>query len=521
MTHSTRNEHVRLPHAPLTHLHTPLRRRSPRPCARPFMCTSAGATGETHRRSIDGSVASEEVVASASGQLAGPSRRMPAGGDKRAHTWARLDAFGIADLAQRPHAEWRVEPSSNELRLAQSLESAVESRVRSATDPGTLATAETYLERFTLALPSRLLFRKRGGADDADARAHNNQTFELLREFIRVHGSLMPGQRGRTLPADTISRYVGALSEALSATLRGPLASLEGVRRKRRVQKSWLLEDGPRAADRETTRLAFRGRHFKLSAASAFDRLTPHGQYRWTVALVTWQCLMRPGEPGRGSGRTPWNAKRGLKLADVTWWSQLQTEDGRPAVVLSILPVKDKDGRSQRCPCPISALSASPMPGGEACCTYSQFWQYWLARRDAVCQQTPRCSSRTGRFCERCSTEPLFASPATGHTWRTPDGIAVVRDMCAAIGQDPNLYVGYSLRIGGASDLEEGLGATRAEAVSRQRGRWRSDIGNIYRRNTPREQLDASVAMLHATGNTMETLMPGWVQPTRGWYGRG
>jgi hypothetical protein len=89
-----------------------------------------------------------------------------------------------------------------------------------------------------------------------------------------------------------------------------------------------------------------------------------------------------------------------------------------------------------------------------------------------------------------------------------------------SVGMDPDLHVGYSLRIGGASDLEESLGSERAEAVTRQRGRWRSDIHNIYRRTTPREQLDASAAMLHAAGHTVESLLPGWVQPTRGWAGR-
>ena len=92
--------------------------------------------------------------------------------------------------------------------------------------------------------------------------------------------------------------------------------------------------------------------------------------------------------------------------------------------------------------------------------------------------------------------------------------------MCEAIGLDPSLFVGYSLRIGGASDLEAELGPERSEAVCRQRGRWRSDIHHIYRRNTPREQLDASASMLHASGETIEALMPGWVQPTRGWRGR-
>ena len=468
------------------------------------------------RRTIDSSVMSSAARSTAAGRIAAPSARMAAGGDKHRHTWNRLDALGIGDLAQRPSSEWAVEPSAAELRLAQSLEEAVETRVRGAVDPGKLATAETYLERFSLAMPSRLLFRKRGGNDDAEARAHNNQTFELLREFIRQHGSIRPGQLGTTLSADTISDYVGALSEALSITLRGDLAGDEAAKRKRRQQKSWLLEDGPKGADRTKLRLAFRGQHFKLVSQSAFDHISPQGQYRWTVGLVSWQCLMRPGEPGQGGGHKPWNPQRGLKLSDVVWWSSDVTQDGRPAVVLNVLPIKDKDGRSRRQPCPISAQTsgAPSSPASAPCCTYTQFAHFWRTRAAAVCIQRPPCMAP--RFCHRCLHEPLFASPVTGATWRTPDGTTLVRDMCVAIGEDPSSYEGYCLRIGGATDLAEAVGPERAAAVTEERGRWRSDIAYIYRRRTTSTQLEASALMLDAGGHTIESVMPGWVQPARG-----
>mgnify|MGYP007125970399 CR=1 FL=1 len=51
-------------------------------------------------------------------------------------------------------------------------------------------------------------------------------------------------------------------------------------------------------------------------------------------------------------------------------------------------------------------------------------------------------------------------------------------------------------------------------------GRWWSDIFFIYQRSTANEQMDASVRMLEAGGHTFESLLPGWVQPTRSWSGR-
>ena len=53
-------------------------------------------------------------------------------------------------------------------------------------------------------------------------------------------------------------------------------------------------------------------------AASSFDRVSVAGDFRWTVWLATWACLMRPGEPGHGKGDKPWNPRLVLCLCHVT-----------------------------------------------------------------------------------------------------------------------------------------------------------------------------------------------------------
>ena len=452
-----------------------------------------------------------DTAAAAGGFSAGAAGRRAPGADKRAHTWARVDALGLQSLARLPDAEWVTDPSPFELRLYESLRASSEKRVRTATDPGKLGTAMSYIERLAAAMPSRPLFRQRGRADDAEAAGHNNVTFELLGEFIRIHGSIQPGQLGATLKADTIADYLSAAHEALSATLWGRVTDAERDPRRRRTLKSMVREDGPQRADREKVRLAFRGQHFQRVAKSAFDRFSAEGFYRWTVALVMWQCLMRPGEPGCGDGKLPFDPSRGFALSNVAWWGVEITGNGRPAVCVMIVPVKD--WRAARMPIVISALQSTE--SNDPCCAYSVLLKWWRIRSRAVCRRAQPCSCAP--FCQLCQQAPVFQSPSTGRVWRSPDALVVVRDMCAAIGEPCDDMAGYSLRIGGATDVVAMYGVERAERITKQRGRWWSDIFFIYQRSSADEQMEASAGMAGVTGHSLEALLPGWVQPSRGW----
>ena len=229
-----------------------------------------------------------------------------------------------------------------------------------------------------------------------------------------------------------------------------------------------------------------------------------------------WQCLLRPGEPGKGKGLRPFEPKRGITIADVVWWTAVITGNDRPAVVLMIVPIKDGTGRAQRHPIVISAVHATDR--SDPLCAYSHIERLWRRRTAEVCQRRPPCSCQP--YCSGCLSEPLFASPISGEAWKSSDAIDLVRDLASAIGADPAEFAGYSMRIGGATDLAERLGLVEGERVCKQRGRWMSDIFFIYQRSTAHEQMDASVRMLEAEGHTMESLLPGWVQPTRSWSGR-
>ena len=452
-------------------------------------------------------------LATSGGFVRHDNRRLLPGGDKVAHTWARVDALGIAHLSSRPSTGWAVAPSPGELRLMESLLGASERRVREVNDPSKLGTALTYLERFGRAFPSRPLWRRRGGGDDKDAAAHNDLTVELLREFIRKTGSVRPGQVGATLPAATISEYTGAITSAMAAELSAPLTGGDAGARLRRQQKSMRIEDGPRATSRVIRRLGFRGSHFKRVLASSFDRLSPRGEFRWMLSLVMYYCMMRAGEPGRGRGTRPFNAQRGARLCDVEWWGAEVTPDGLPAVCFMLVSSKPGNaGQYERRPCEVSARAG----GDPALCGYTVFARYWRQRVQAVCDRGGRCSQRAG-FCGSCSVAPLFAEPGAGFVPTTAYCMEVARDMCVAIGEPPEEYTGYSWRIGMAGDLVAKLGHADAARVTKRRGRWASDVFAIYQRTDVGEQLRASATVIDAEGQALESLLPQWVQPARRW----
>ena len=85
--------------------------------------------------------------------------------------------------------------------------------------------------------------------------------------------------------------------------------------------------------------------------------------------------------------------------------------------------------------------------------------------------------------------------------------------MAAAAGIPPGVVGGKLWRIGGATDLWEVLGAERAKDHIKRRGRWKSDIWEVYQRTLLGAQLDAAAGMATARDEDIEAVCPGWVQP--------
>ena len=477
--------------------------------------TPAGRAGRTD----DLGLLPEEVAQRTAGSDVGRTARRGSGTSKMDHTWARVRRIGLDAIADTPEAEWIGTPHEAAMRRVRELRAEVERKVREAVDPERLGTALTFLERFGEETRGRPLFID--PMMGAAAVSHNRQTFELLRESIVQRGSIRPGQIGKRLRPDTVSDYIGTLASALGAVTHTDLRSVDVGGRRRRVQKIERTE-APRAhRDRAKRRLGFRARLFEQVVASSFDRRSAEGDFRWTVWLATWSCLMRPGEPGFGKGDKPFNPDRGICISHVLFWSPEVNVNshGLWAVLLSIVPSKDARGTAERRPTIISAQLAGGEPSDHPMCVYSHVLRLWRRRIGTVCTARPQCNGPP--YCAVCSSAPLFAWPSRGTPWSTADGHAVVRDMARSIGLDPDDFGGHSGRIAGGSDIRDALGPERGAAVVHQRGRWEADMETIYVRETSAEQMEASRLMGTAVRPEIEAILPGWVQPTRNWARRG
>ena len=97
-----------------------------------------------------------------------------------------------------------------------------------------------------------------------------------------------------------------------------------------------------------------------------------------------------------------------------------------------------------------------------------------------------------------------------------------VADDCALLGLDPTEYFANAWRVGGASDLIDApqhiasLTIEGATKLIKARGRWWTDIYDIYARWSMRQQASVSLALSAADGVAVEDAATGWRQPGRG-----
>ena len=116
----------------------------------------------------------------------------------------------------------------------------------------------------------------------------------------------------------------------------------------------------------------------------------------------------------------------------------------------------------------------------------------------------------------RGSDQAPFFTVAGGFPYATADTRRLVRSIARAAGvPDDQIdeYGAKALRIGGATDWRAELGLEAARAVIKRRGRWESDVDQIYQRTLVGEQLRGSVAVGAARGASLEDVCREWVQP--------
>lgn len=400
---------------------------------------------------------------------------------------------------------WSAEPSEEEQRAVQRLREAGDFRVVMASG-GTgrsshLQTALRWLARFQARHPSRILFVPRQSLADIQSSLYNEETLRLFAEFIRQNGSVRPGHSGERVSASAISAYVSAIRAHRSRETGYPITVPHMSLRLAKQAQHMRQEDGPAGA-RSLVR-AFTARFLaRLARLPSFDKSSARGRLRWAVLVVGHNLLLRGGEFGVPDGKV-FDSARGISVADLDWVQPQHDTDGFEVVVVEVHPAKDAQLSRQRVPLLVrrrvheDRVARPPALG--SCCAWEAARVLWADRLAAV-------------PAHELVTAPFFAL-ADGRPVTTSVVKLFVREAAAAVGEPPEEFDAHSLRVGGATDLYFLFGAGEAEQLIKKRGRWLSDIHQIYSRLSASAEMHDYASMADARGVDMESFRRGYIMP--------
>ena len=417
----------------------------------------------------------------------------------------RLD-LTAADAEVMRH-DWTSEPTAAELAYANQLHGEAEDRASRANKDSKEPARYTALgafEAFRAALPSRRFYRIPSGPNDSAAHAYNAASERLLAVHIRL---------ARGIKSKTVSKYVTQIRTLMEEQLDRRLASRDVGFKLARLYQQMRREDGP-TGDRQLSR-PLRAQHLARLAdpASGFDcGGTRWGTVRWAMVHCMVQAMLRGGEAGLVDRhqdvepRLVLNCKEGSGSdPEASWqWVSAADHDGiHPLVIVRVMSIKDARGHADEAHArrrPIIIRRRRPVgEPGDLTCPYDALLAAWALMREEV----PADERATTAFFRTDHGLPVV----------TDDVRIAVREMVATLRLGPPHEWGAKApRIGGATDLLTALGLDSARRLLKARGRWCSEIWQIYSRLQVGEQADASAAMAAARGQCLEALA-GWVQP--------
>jgi hypothetical protein len=372
-------------------------------------------------------------------------------------------------------------------------------RARQVIDPERAATALEWLNHFTN-VTGRVPFLTLRHAGDIERAMYNAETLEALAEFMRVRGSRQRGHIGEPLKADTIDSYISAIKtirsvEAHSAVTIDAINTIAP-----RASKQQRLAQP--ANDRALKR-GIRASHLRILSALV-DRTTAQGKTEWAAALLAHNIVLRGAELGTAP-HIAFDPSRHLTYMNIEFREPCADSNWCLWLIVWLQPAKDQSGTSRRFPMAIQRRSRHCAFGADPMCTYDALIAAIQVRTGI---QGP---FRTGLHIRgpmaRCAVFTI-----NGRVWNTDDTRNLARRYARLLGLDPSEFGGKSFRIGGATDWRDVFGI-EAERVTRERGRWASDIAHIYQRALASTHLRGSAAVGDATSADLESMCRGWAQP--------
>lgn len=392
-------------------------------------------------------------------------------------------------------------------------------RALSTFDAGKVNSTLGWVERYVAVIGGETLFLPMAHAADLEATAHNQGTLDAFAEYIRASGSRAKGRQGAILRSDTIQEYAGIL-RLVRETCVGPIVVPGAAARASRLFKAMRKEDGPPGS--RDSRRAFRAMHFRRLIASGFDRRSHARRTEWEMAITAHNLLLRGGEVGGVEGGQ-FDPTTGLVWRCIEWKSSCKETQWRPWAIVWVMAIKDQSVKNTRQPIVIVRRHRGER-GDDPLCVYDAMAARWEREVGPLPRQQtsliPFTSAGQLAGCEvvgrLAANQPMAAKPiftrADGSAYDTGDVRAVAKRMAKACGEDPDRFGGKSFRVGGATDMRAVFGTEGMHKIV-QRGRWHSDIAQIYQRTLLSEQVDGATRVADADGEDMESMVQGWSQP--------
>ena len=343
----------------------------------------------------------------------------------------------------------------------------------------------------------------------------NRMTLDLFGEYIRRSPPLA-ATRGEHVSGEAISSYKGCIRLLRSREARYDIAPDDVNLNMPLALKGMRREDGP-PGDRRLSR-GLRAAHLRDAAAAGFDRSSTQGKVEWAGELTGHNLALRGGEMGVPDNAAP-DPQRIITWKKIAWRPPRVESANRPWVTVSVVGIKDVSARKKGRPLPIGRRHDGPF-GADPLCTYDAIAAAWWARRAPPgtpfpCDDLGRPAADWWQRCPRHAGAPgddeAFFSHTDGTVFTTSTVRALNRRVAMLAGISPDDVGAKALRIGGATDWREQLGDAGKDII-RRRGRWESDVAEVYQRPLVAPELAASMQLASACGADLEALCDGWAQ---------
>lgn len=348
-----------------------------------------------------------------------------------------------------------------------------------------------------------------------EGKIWNTMTLSLFAAYIRKSTPLGTTKNGK-VGSDSIGGYVSAIRLLRSREAGYDIAPDEYTANLHLVYKTWRREDGP-AGDRRLCQ-GIRSAHIAKAAAGLHPNQSADTHIEYAAILASTALLLRGGEPGTTDTGVP-DPRRIITWKKISWEAGRTESGGRLWLFVWVVAIKDTHARHKGTPLPVLRRHDGPFLS-DPLCVYDAMAMAWWCRTAGEHEPFPTHlgQPKTNWWLEAAALpspdqlNTAFFTYVSGEIFRTSTMRALARRVAELAGIDTSSVGAKSFRVGGATDLRALMGDAGKEMV-KQRGRWASDVAEVYQRALLEEQLHASAMVGSVVSASIEEVVRGYAAP--------